>query len=95
VSAGTEALRDELALTCGSVDESEPDVDDYRAYADALLAPDGPLYPALRALGLKAMFYGRQYPPHEPRLFATKHLADRGITGPLADACLAAAEDPS
>lgn len=56
-------------------------------WADALLAPDGPLWPALRALGDEDMLATEdEYPG------AGDWLADRGITGPLADACLAAAE---
>ncbi len=59
--------------------------------ADALLAPDGPLFPALRALGdLACKILSYSASPDEVR----ETLALHGVAGPLADACLAAAEAP-
>jgi hypothetical protein len=62
--------------------------------AGALLAPDGPLWPALQALGRRAADDGGRYSlPMERRYTEAKRaLKAWGVTGPLADACLAAAE---
>lgn len=76
------ALRDALADAVCAATESRSTWRPAGYIADALLAPDGPLWPLLRALGLMA-----EFPPTGQDFFAYY-----GITGPLADACLAAAE---
>ena len=66
--------------------------------AEALLAPDGPLWPLLRALGDRAQATGREWAgsfgwdDSIVRREGLAWLSGNGITGPLADACLAAAE---
>ena len=89
-----EGLRYELALT--AINESTTiGIGDGQRIADALLALDGLLFPALRALGreatdtaqviLDALVGGEKATGRDV-------LRTWGITGPLADACLAAAE---
>ena len=80
-----EGLRDLLA---GVVFQGAVWSDTGRATADALLAPDGPLFPVLRAMGNEAHDMAG-YAPEMPD--ARSVLRVWGITGPLADACLAAA----
>lgn len=53
--------------------------------------PGGPLFPLLRALGVDAKWAERAGRVNTDRGW----LIERRVTGPLADACLAAAEVPS
>lgn len=97
-----EGLRNALASLMEDVENQEhpltknnPAIPTCEDHADALLAPDGPLFPALRAPGKEAehQAYGRGYPSRtEVHTRAMRWLELRGITGPLADACRAAAE---
>ena len=82
---GMKALRDVMADAVCAAIESRSTWRPAGYIVDALLAPDGPLWPLLRMTGLNATtLQGREE--------ALVWLADWGITGPLADACLAAAE---
>jgi hypothetical protein len=65
-----------------------------RADAAVLLAPDSPFYEALVALGREAKAYDAQHPGEFPNSGdGHGYLSWRGITGPLADACLTLEED--
>lgn len=80
-------------------EDTDPGTDDEEMFvARALLAPDGRLWPALRALGTDAADWASTWDrPQSPAWRATfdLYLDERNVTGPLADACLAAAEVPS
>lgn len=79
-------FRDELAEAMRPGEVTETTLAD----ADALLAPDGPLWPALRALGYQdAVMCSFQVDKRGQWLYRM------GVTGPLADACLAAVEEES
>lgn len=93
-----EELRDELASVLSNADASGLDaLDPFPDLADALLAPDGPLYPALRALGRESTDVARTILAAlglDPAEASGRDVLNSwGITGPLADACLAAAEE--
>lgn len=85
VPEGMAGLRSELAQRlCRADSEGLDAIDPFTDLADALLAPDGPLWPALRALGDMAAGASDAW--------SVSWLENIGITGPLADACFAAAE---
>ena len=105
---GMEGLRDALAEEMRVAEHGEGALEEYLTMADAILAPGGPLWPALRALGLQAWanaddiliarYSGNPVRPDVDRLNASRRalaigtLGAQEITGPLASACLAAAE---
>ena len=94
---GMEALRDELGRVAADTITYSSTFGAYRwseqRMGNALLAPDGPLWPALRALGMIASDVIGATTADADIVFSTAvvFLEHYGITGPLADACLAAA----
>ena len=65
----------------------------YDTPVDDLLAPDGPFFPVLAAMGETARWQAEVNFGSPASVDVMKDfLQDEGITGPLADACIAAAE---